>query len=76
METEVKNSWTIWPELPASSYSNWPLKESEAGVGLLLVETFLLFLCKLLLNYHENSIIRIKKQQGLNHNMVIVRPGH
>ena len=27
----------------------WPLNESEAGVDLVLIETLLLFICKLLL---------------------------
>ena len=39
----------------------WPLNENEAGGDLVLKETFLLFLCKVLLINNENSIINIRK---------------
>ena len=45
----------------------WPLNESEAGGDFVLVETFLVVLCKfLLISSHENVIYRkIKGQANL-----------
>ena len=39
----------------------WPLNESEAGVDLVLIETSLLFICKLLLITMGNSMINMRK---------------
>jgi len=52
--------------LRASSDSNWPLKESEAGVGPNCFGRNLpAFLMQTPTNYHENSIISIKKAAPL-----------
>ena len=42
----------------------WPLNESEAGVDLVLMETSLLFLCKLLLISLTTASLTKEKYQG------------
>ena len=44
----------------------WPLNEREAGVDLVFIETFLLFLCKFLLISTRTASLTQEKQESLS----------
>jgi len=60
----------------------WPLNENEAGGDLALIETSLLFLCKLALISMRTTSLTQEKQKGFYQNNVtssltfIQRPGN